>query len=312
VTPSPSRSPSDSDPDSGSGPDRNSPIPGERTSGRSRWQNAQLALLLEVTGTPKPGNVDRHRDHEDLLFEQFVAGTVGAAPALARAPRPGLGACFERAVAGMSHQRGGNTQFGALLAVVPLLYAAHRDDRGSVPRTAVRAVVEATSVDDAVAFYRAFEHVDVAVDDPPEGMEPLDVRRGAAAAPALRERGLTLVDVMERSADRDGLAREWTGGFERTFRAAGWLGGTDGPVADGAASIFLRLLAAEPDTFVATTHDPETAREVTERARAVREDAKAAGALADELVDRGINPGTTADIVAAALFVALERGTVRP
>jgi triphosphoribosyl-dephospho-CoA synthase len=78
--------------------------------------------------------------------------------------------------------------------------------------------------------------------------------------------------------------------------------------------VFLRLLAAEPDTFVATTHDPATARAVTERARAVREgDAdEDVEALAEELVGRGINPGTTADVVAAALFVALERGTVAP
>jgi len=279
---------------------------------RDRWQNAQLALLLEVAGTPKPGNVDRHREYEDLRFEHFLAGAVGAAPALRRAPAPAPGDCFERAVCGMADQRGGNTQFGALLELVPLLYAAHRGGRGRVEPDAVRAVAEGTTVEDAVAFYRAFECVAVAVDDPPAGMADLDVRRGGAAEPALRERGLSLYDVMERSADRDGLAREWTGGFERTFRAAGWLGEADGPVADRAAAVFLRLLAAEPDTFVATTHDPGTAEEVTERARAVRDGNEAAAALADDLVARGINPGTTADLVAGALFVALERGTVAP
>jgi triphosphoribosyl-dephospho-CoA synthase len=212
----------------------------------------------------------------------------------------------------MADQRGGNTQFGALLELVPLLYAAHRGERGRVDRDDARAVAEGTTVDDAVAFYRAFEHVAVAVDDPPEGMADLDVRRGGAAEPALRERGLTLYGVMERSTDRDGLAREWTGGFERTFQAAGWLAEGEGPVADRAAATFLRLLAAEPDSFVATTHDRTTAEEVAERARAVRDGEETAEALADELVERGINPGTTADLVAGALFVALERGTVAP
>ena len=37
---------------------------------RDPAENAQLALLLEVTGTPKPGNVDRHRDYPGLRFEQ--------------------------------------------------------------------------------------------------------------------------------------------------------------------------------------------------------------------------------------------------
>jgi len=33
-------------------------------------------------------------------------------------------------------------------------------------------------------------------------------------------------------------------------------------------------------------------------------------ALADDLVEEGVNPGTTADLTAAGLFVALARGTV--
>ena len=37
---------------------------------------------------------------------------------------------------------------------------------------------------------------------------------------------------------------------------------------------------------------------------------EAAEELAEELVGRDINPGTTADVVAGALFVALERGLV--
>ncbi|OYR44892.1 triphosphoribosyl-dephospho-CoA synthase, partial [Halorubrum sp. Eb13] len=40
--------------------------------------DATLALLLEVAGTPKPGNVDRRRDLGDLRFESFLGGAVGA------------------------------------------------------------------------------------------------------------------------------------------------------------------------------------------------------------------------------------------
>jgi triphosphoribosyl-dephospho-CoA synthase len=169
-------------------------------------------------------------------------------------------------------------------------------------------VVEATTVDDAAAFYRAFEHVDVAVGDPPAGMADLDVRRGADAAPTLRERGLTLADVMARSADVDGVAAEWTGGFERVFDAAAAVRGDEGPVPDRAARAFLDLLAADPDTFVVTTHDRATAEEVRERAARARDGDLDPSRFADELVAEGINPGTTADLTAGALFVALRRG----
>ncbi|MFD1645612.1 triphosphoribosyl-dephospho-CoA synthase [Haloarchaeobius litoreus] len=274
-------------------------------------QHAQLALLLEVAGTPKPGNVDRHRDFDDLRFEHFLAGAVGACDGLeAAAAGEPVGASFDTAVEGMSQQRGGNAQFGALLLLVPLVRAAAT--WGLTPDDTA-AVVEATSVDDAAGFYRAFEHVDVFVDEPPADAEALDVRRGADAIPAVRERAMTLYDVMELSAPEDGVAAEWVNGFRRTFAVTGTISDGDGPVPDRVAEAFLELLADEPDTMVAKQHGEAVAESVRERAAALRHaDRDEREAFADELVERGVNPGTTADITAAATFVALERDGVVP
>lgn len=274
---------------------------------RSPAANAELALLLEVAGTPKPGNVDRERDFPDLRFEHFLAGAVGAREGLdlANAGAP-LGKAFETAVGGMSEQRGDNTQFGALLLLTPLVGAA---DRGTLGPAGATAVVEATTVEDAADFYRAFEHVDVFVADPPEDMDDLDVRRGGDAVPALRERGLTLHDVMAASAPDDGVAVEWTTGFRRSFDAAGAILADDGPVGERTARAFLDLLADAPDTLVAKQHGDEVAEAVRERAADLRGAGReAVSAWGDDLVSRGINPGTTADVTAAALFIALERG----
>ncbi|WP_178917517.1 triphosphoribosyl-dephospho-CoA synthase [Natronomonas gomsonensis] len=273
---------------------------------RDAAENGQLALLLEVSGTPKPGNVDRHRDYDDLRFEQFLAGAVGSLRGLRMAADgAAVGRAFERAVAGMAEQSGGNTQFGALLMLTPLVRAAATD---RLSTAGVADVVESTTVDDACDFYRAFDHVDVAVDDLPEDADALDVRRGSDAVETLRERGTTLYDVMELSADVDGVAAEWTNGFERSFEAAQWLLEDDGPIYRRASRAFLRLLAEQPDTFVVTRNGEAAAEEATERARAVLDGTEDAEELAEEFRDRDINPGTTADLTAAALFVALERG----
>jgi triphosphoribosyl-dephospho-CoA synthase len=278
--------------------------------------NAELAMLLEVAGTPKPGNVDRHRDFADLRFEHFLAGAVGAREGLERAASGGpLGEAFETAVAGMAQQQGDNTQFGCLLLLVPLVAATvdecggrgDHGERGNVSPEAVRAVCEATTVADAAGFYRAFEYVDVAVEEPPEELEPLDVRRGAAAVPTLRDRETTLWDVMRDSADHDGNAREWVDGFPRTFAAAESLLDRDGPLSERVAWTFLDLLAEEPDTLIRTQHGEETAREIQQRAGEI-DSLTAAEEWAEELTAEGINPGTTADLTAAAIFVALQRG----
>ncbi|OYR52443.1 triphosphoribosyl-dephospho-CoA synthase [Halorubrum sp. Ea8] len=310
--------------------------------------DATLALLLEVAGTPKPGNVDRRRDLGDLRFESFLGGAVGAREGLelAAGGAAPVGDAFERAVVGMADRAGTNTQFGCLLLLVPLVRAtvagadasAGRSARAPSPAAVDRVTREAT-VDDAVAFYRAFEHVDVAVADPPADAAELDVRRGSDAAPTLRERGLTLRDVMALSADPDRSdrapdrnAQEWVEGFPRTFRAAEWIRDDTGPLTDRAARAFLGLLAAEPDTLVAATHGLEAAREASARAAALLDgadgvgsetaagvggvdtdavhgaDLNAADGLATAFVDEEINPGTTADITCAALYVALRRG----
>lgn len=283
-----------------SGPD------GATRARRTTAQNAQLALLLEVASTPKPGNVDREREYPDLRFEQFLAGAVGAHGGFAvAADGEPLGVAFERAVAGMSNQTGGNTQFGAALLLTPLVAAA---GQGALDPNRATALVGETTVDDAVGFYRAFDYVDVAVPEPPASMEQLDVRRGGDAEPLLRKRGLTLGDVLERSAERDGVAAEMTGGYGWTFELARVLERGDEPVTDRAAAAFLALLAQELDTFVVTQHDRETAYEVRRRANAVIEGEESVYSFAADLVDRRINPGTTADVVAGALFVALERG----
>lgn len=274
---------------------------------RGTAENAQLALLLDVGSAPKPGNVDRDHDLADLRIEHFLAGAVGSGAGLRRAAAGApVGLAFERAVAGMSEQSGGNTQFGCLLLLVPLVRAAAAGERSLSPEE-VADVVESTTVADAADFYRAFEHVDVAVGDPPEDLSDLDARRGADAIPALRERGLTLYDVMAQS-EGDGNAREWTTGFERTFETAAAIRDDDGSITDRISRAFVDRLARDEDTLVRTNHGPEVAADVMRRAADARGDPDAVADLDEAFVAAGINPGTTADLLTAATFVALEWG----
>ncbi|MHC1584671.1 MAG: triphosphoribosyl-dephospho-CoA synthase, partial [Candidatus Syntropharchaeia archaeon] len=120
---------------------------------------AQLALLLEVSATPKPGNVDRNHDHGDTRYEHFLASAVGVYPVFKRASRrrKGVGKLIRNAVKeSTSWQRGGNTHFGAFLLLIPLSMAAGMSGNHSEIRVNAMKIMEGTTVEDAIELYRAF------------------------------------------------------------------------------------------------------------------------------------------------------------
>ncbi|MDN7025992.1 triphosphoribosyl-dephospho-CoA synthase [Methanoculleus sp. FWC-SCC1] len=262
----------------------------------TRTERAQLAMMLEVTAYPKPGNVDRCHDYADTRLEHFLASTIFVRPAFERAEREGgrLGALIREAVRLTSGHAGGNTHFGAYILLFPLL--AGGDIAGAL------AAVRETDVEDAVDFYAAFGLTQVRM---PDG-DGLDVNDPASVA-AIRERGMTLLDIMAYSAMNDMVAREWTNGYALTRRAADLLhehgGGRQAIVA-----AFMNLLAAEPDTFIAKKHGQAVALQTREHAREVVAGARTIADLDDECIAGGINPGSIADITIAGIYVALGEG----
>ena len=257
-------------------------------------EDAQTALLLEA-GTQKPGNVGPRRDFDDTTFHQYLAGGVGARRGFdAAVEGAGVGEVFLRSVRGASAHDGGNTQFGALLLLAPLVVAAERGGIEEAP-----AVAEETTPEDAARFYEAFDHADVHVG---ETEYDYDVRDPEARERVVED-GVTLYEVMEESASSDGIAEEWTGGFARTLHAGSRLVGRPGGTREAVRAAYVDLLGEEPDTLVAERRGKEKAREVTRLARELPPDE-----LDERLGREGINPGTTADIVAGAVFVALRRG----
>ena len=144
----------------------------------------------------------------------------------------------------------------------------------------------------------------------------------ADAQDVASEPTLPLLDVMRLAADRDGIAREYATAFDATF-------GTGVPALeqargaglswdDAIVETFLTLLAADPDTHVARRGGAALAADVSRRARTRSPRAASArrpGRRAIDDMDRRLrdarntaNPGTTADLTAAAIFVVLLGG----
>ncbi len=275
---------------------------------------AQLAMVLEVSATPKPGNIDRDHNYTDTRFEHFLASAVGVYPILEKAARSdsGLGSLIRQAVAESGKwQKGGNTHFGAFILLIPLVMAAGRCDNSECLGAQVQEVVRGTSVDDAVEFYSAFSEAKVKV----KPVNDLDLS-DAASIEKIKAKGLTLYDMMEISSTYDMIAEEWTNGFRKTFECAASLQDKikNHCINDAVVLTFMELLSRYEDTFIQTKFDREKAVEVSLRAGTVvkkgeiediRDDIRS---FDEDLIREGINPGSTADIIISGLFVSLFEG----
>jgi triphosphoribosyl-dephospho-CoA synthase len=275
-------------------------------------QAALLAMLIELSSSPKPGNVDRGHDFEEIKFHHFLISAVSAYPifrdaAIGSEP---TGTLIRRAVS--SWREWGlvqNTHFGTVALLVPLAEAA---GRGGDLKEVVAKVLDETTAEDAVEFYAAFNIAGARVAEVGE----LSLK-DPEASDRVRSEGRTLLDLMRLSSGHDLVAREWSTGFERSFSLAKHLARrvADLGTNDGVVMTYLEALAEVPDSLVASKFGLEKALEASARAGSILgleagETLRRAEELDREFVAEDINPGSTADLIGAALFIALAKGTI--
>jgi triphosphoribosyl-dephospho-CoA synthase len=257
---------------------------------------AQLAMMLEVCAYPKPGNVDRCHDYSETRLEHFLASVIFARQALEEAETGvgRIGEIIKHAVRDTNCHEGGNTHFGAFILLIPLLY-------GNGISGALSAI-EKTDVSDAVAFYKAFAMTSVKM----KATDDLDVNDPHTLT-VIRDRDITLLEIMRHSAENDMVAREWVTGFPLTRKGADLLK-QYGPGREAIVNTFLTLLASETDTFIVKKHGMAVAREVMLTAREVLDGKQSLEEFDEDCIARDINPGSIADILIASLFIALGEG----
>lgn len=272
---------------------------------------AQLACLIEVSAS-KPGNVSPARHFRDTRYEHFLASAAAIGPAMMRAGDRPIGPTVLAAVEDTARWSPSNTNLGIILLFAPLARAAQVGQPGAL-RESAAAVLAATTVADARAVYTAIRLAH------PGGLgrvEEQDVRGEPTA---------TLREVMALAADRDAIAGEYATAFATTF-------GVGVPTIRGArrsglswddatVETYLTLLARQPDSLIARKQGVDVAHDVVRQATAALAAGgirTAAGRTEIEALDlalrdphNAMNPGTTADLTAAALFVVLLEGNWR-
>lgn len=250
----------------------------------------------------KPGNVHDHAPGHRMTVADFEASAEAAAPWIAAAGRP-VGERVRGAMAATFDAVGQNTNLGILLLAAPLAVAFESLGGPASPdalRARLGAVVDATTVADAAAVYAAIRIAN------PGGL-------GSAGAEDVSDTPtVTLKAAMALAADRDRIARQYVTTFADVFElglpAHRRATLTQREPARVATTVFFAFAAAFPDTHVVRKYGPQVADAL--QAQFAERSAFAADADLDrlrefdrELKDRGVNPGTSADLTVATEFV---------
>lgn len=272
-------------------------------------QCATLACLLEVTA-PKPGNVHRASDFEDMVFLDFAASATAIGPAMEAASRQGVGVTVWQAIRATRHLVRVNTNLGTVLLLAPLACVP----RETVLTDGLPQVLRSLTPADSAAVYRAIRLAE------PGGLGSVDQLDVAASPPA------DLREAMGAAAERDLVAAQYVNDFQEVLGCVvPWLLAARQASPDWTDAIIhthVRMMATYPDSLIAR----KCGRGVAEQSAAMAGALLDAGGPGELEYQRGLrdldfwlrsdghrrNPGTTADLIAAGLFVLLRDDRLHP
>lgn len=267
-------------------------------------QLAALACIWEVTAR-KPGNVHRHQDFGDVGLVDFLASAVAIAPVLDEAEGRPVGETVLAAIRATRHVTSSNTNLGIVLLLSPLAAVPEGSD--------LRSTLSGLTVEDSRAVYQAIRLAT------PGGLAEVreqDIRI---------EPTLPLRDIMALAADRDLIARQYVNGFQDVIEegVTALRFGLEKTRCLEHAIIWthLQFLGRHPDSLILRKRGQGEAGEALRLARVVLdadwpESSASRQAFADldawlRAEGNARNPGTTADLVTASLFVVLREGIIK-
>ena len=263
-----------------------------------------LAACRAELDAIKPGNIHIHAGGHGMQVAQFEASAVAAAPFLAAAGEK-VGTRVLRAVEASLAAAGCNTNLGILLLCAPLAAAAELPGDAAL-RDKLHEVLSNLDDEDAAAVFAAIRLAN------PGGLGAVPEQDVAEAPTA------GLLEAMRLAAGRDRIAAAYVTDYIEVFdfglRVLANARGFTDDQSLVVTTLHMAYLAYFPDSHVARKHGPAAAQAVREEARALAhlwQPVARRNTLAQlldfdaDLKRRNVNPGTTADLVVATVFVAL-------
>lgn len=262
-----------------------------------------LACQLEASA-PKAGNVHPAASFVDMAFPHFLASSLAIRAAFENIHRESVGQVVLTAVQATQKCVGRNTNLGTVLLLAPMAKAFASSS--PLTRQSVQKAIDNLTSLDCQLVYEAI----------------LCARPGGLGKSAQDDvhdpPPVSLVTAMARVADQDAVARQYVNGYADVFNCLiPWFeealaSGSD--VADAICRLQIRWLANHFDGLILRKLDSQIALEVSRLAQTAWSEAVNSKTRITELqsyrrLDTFLradghrrNPGTTADLIAAALL----------
>ncbi|TXT55134.1 MAG: hypothetical protein BAJATHORv1_40043 [Candidatus Thorarchaeota archaeon] len=300
----------------------------------------QLSVLMEVS-SPKPGNVNRLRRFSDTGYRHFLASATLFSKGLYKAAQKGVELAGKEdnfstlkigkliyesthdILTGLNRR---NTILGTILLHIPIAMAAgfviaennifHIDSF----QIAIKDLIDSTTVEDTIEVYRGFQLTAVN-EQRSEDWSQLHHRYDISNPNVLdniRQDHISLLDIFRISSTVDSISKEWSSYFSLTLNESlPYLRDNSSGLDDLEEAIvrtFIWLLARYPDGLIIKKAGEKKANEIMYFARdilAIYENSRSPITKLMELDallrEEGniLNPGSTADLISAAIFCRL-------
>ena len=261
--------------------------------------NAACMAELEAL---KPGNVHIFSDGHGMTVQDFIASAEAASEIITQ-PNLSLGERILRSVQATQNAVKMNTNLGMILLCAPIIQAK-LNTHGTGLQANIHGVLVNTTVEDAEACFAAIRLAK------PAGLGSSDVHDVQQPADC------TLQTAMQQAADFDSIARQYSNHFADVFDGVTYyqkmLNCWQRP-AWAATALHLHFMSSFLDSHIARKQGETMAKLVqNEAAEHAHEFAKnfnpknyqsALMTFDAALKKRGLNPGTSADLTVASLFL---------
>jgi len=260
------------------------------------------ACLMEATAR-KPGNVHPGASFPDLNYADFVKSAAVIAPILADLKSRKIGICIKECLYETQKVISSNSNLGMVLLLAPLVAVPSEKTIAE----GIHEVLEQLTIQDAKEVYEAIRIAN------PGGLGKTETEDVATEPTG------TLRDAMCLAAAHDSVASEYANDFVITLETAvpalqafwnqcrNW--------EETIIRLQLRLMSDFPDTLIARKCGIEEAQQSAMYASEVLQADRFNSSLSQfdtwlRLKGNQRNPGTTADLIVAALFVAMRDGFI--